>query len=70
MKNNLDYSKKGLEVQYQFLKIAFRGNIEYFDPKIGQYKIKVSNWFGEGYPHLFYYSKSQFLIFNEKENNK
>lgn len=58
-----DFSEKGIEVEYEFLQINFKGTIEWFDPEIQKYKIKVNEWIGKGYPHLFYYSNRENLKF-------
>lgn len=64
--NNFDYSKKGIEVEFKFLQVHFKGIVELFDPSISKYKIKVTEWLGRGYPHLIYYSDEINLIFKNK----
>ena len=61
-----DYSEKGKSVEYKFLQIHFKGIVEFFDPEIQKYKIKVNEWIGKGYPHLFYYMPKESLNLNEQ----
>ena len=44
----------GKKIHYKKL-IEFKGEVISFDKQTNKYKIKVTEWIGKGYPHLFYY---------------
>ena len=58
-----DYSEKGKIVEYKFLQIHFKGEIEFFATEIQKYKIKVNAWIGKGYPHLYRFERIKDLKF-------
>lgn len=64
-----DYSEKGQLVEYKFLQIHFKGIVEWFDPEIQKYKIKVNEWNGKGYPHLYRFESMDNLKFLTEESN-
>lgn len=60
-----DYSEAGKRIHYKSV-IEFKGTIEYFDSEIHRYKIKIDEWIGKGYPHLYYYITKKQLYESKK----
>ena len=42
-----------MKIHYKYLGIEFKGI--FLKDVFGKYKIQVTEWIGEGYPHQYYY---------------
>lgn len=53
-----------MKIHYKHMGIEFKGI--FLKEVYGKYKIQVTEWIGEGYPHLYYYlTKEEFDKYKE-----
>lgn len=66
-KQKLEYGNDdliGKKIHYKSL-IEFKGIVQKYDLRCDKYQIKIFEWIGKGYPHLYYYlSKKEMLAYS------